>query len=135
MAVLGLFQERPERGDTERHLQTEEVVQDARRAQEKPMKEYRPRICEICGKEYIPRRSDQRTCGSEECMKKRQRLNQLEYRERNYAKVLADNRRAMKERREKKRRKEKPDTLVAIGYAERQMAETLKMAGRVNTEL
>lgn len=99
------------------------------------MKEYRPRICEICGKEYIPRRSDQRTCGSEECMKKRQRLNQLEYRERNYAKVLEDNRRAMKERREKKRRKEKPDTLVAVGYAERQIAETLKIVGRVNTEL
>lgn len=99
------------------------------------MKEYEPRICEICGKEYIPRRSDQRTCGSEECMKERQRLNRLEYRERNYAKVLADNRRIMRERREKKRRKEKPDTLVAVGYAERQIAETLKMAGRVNTEL
>jgi len=99
------------------------------------MKDYEPRLCIICGVEYIPRRSDQRTCGSEECMKKRQRLNQLEYRKRNYAKVLADNRRTMKERREKKRRKEKPDTLVAVGYAERQMAETLKMAGRVKTEL
>ena len=96
---------------------------------------HEPRRCEICGKEYIPRRSDQRTCGSEECMKKRQRLNQLEYRKRNYAKVLADNRRTMRERREAKRRKEKPDTLVAVGYAERQKAATLKMAGRVKTEL
>ncbi len=99
------------------------------------MKEYEPRICEICGKEYIPKRSDQRTCGSEECMKERQRLNRLEYRERNYAKVLEDNRRAMRERRDKKRQKEKPDTIVAIGYAERQMAATLEKAGRIKTEL
>ena len=29
----------------------------------------------------------------------------------------------------------KKDTIVAIGYADRQRAETLKLAGRVNTEL
>jgi hypothetical protein len=32
VAMLGLFQERAERGDTERHLQTKEVVQNARRS-------------------------------------------------------------------------------------------------------
>jgi hypothetical protein len=29
----------------------------------------------------------------------------------------------------------KQDTIVAIGYADRQMAASLKMAGKVNTEL
>ena len=39
------------------------------------------------------------------------------------------------ERRAEKRRKAKPDTIIAVGYAERQIANTLKMAGRVSTEL
>lgn len=99
---------------------------------------YEPRVCEICGKEYTPKRSDQRTCGSDECMRARQRLNYLEYRRKNYAAVLETNRRCMAKRREERMREKdppKPDTIVAIGYAERQIAETLKKAGRVNTEL
>lgn len=99
---------------------------------------HEPKRCEICGKEYIPRRSDQRTCASEECKKARQRLNYLEYRKKNYAAVLESNRRSMaKKRKEREMEKQppKPDTIVAIGYAERQMAASLKMAGRVNTEL
>lgn len=102
------------------------------------MKNYEPKLCIICGKEYIPRRNDQRTCGSKECKKARQRLNYLEYRKENYAAVLATNRRSMAKRREEKKHKENPpkkDTIVAIGYADRQRAETLKLAGRVNTEL
>ena len=101
------------------------------------MKNYEPRLCIICGVEYIPRRSDQRTCGCKECMKARQRLNYREYREKNYAAVLENNRRSMKKRREEKKRKsmQKLDGIVAIGYADRQRAETLSMVGRVNTEL
>ena len=102
------------------------------------MKDYEPRLCIICGVEYIPRRSDQRTCGSKECKKARQRLNYLEYRKENYAAVLETNRRCMAKRREEREMEKhppKPDTIVAIGYAERQRAETLKLAGRVNTEL
>lgn len=102
------------------------------------MKDYEARICIICGKEYIPRRSDQRTCGCKECMKARQRLNWLEYRKKNYAAVLETNKRSMAKKREERKREEnppKPDTIVAIGYAERQMAETLRKAGRVKTEL
>lgn len=99
------------------------------------MKDYGPRICIICGKEYIPRRSDQRTCGCPECKRKRQRLNQYDYRKKNYAKVLENNKRLMKERREAKRRKPKVDTIVAVGYAERQIADSLAKAGKVNTEL
>ena len=102
------------------------------------MKDYEARRCIICGKEYIPRRSDQRTCGSDECMKARQRLNYLEYRKTHYAALLETNRRSMaKKRREREIEKHPPkkDTIVAIGYADRQRAETLKLAGRVNTEL
>lgn len=102
------------------------------------MKNYEPRCCEICGKEYIPKRSDQRTCGADECMRARQRLNYLEYRRKNYAAVLETNRRCMAKRREERMRSQdppKPDTIVAIGYAERQRAETLRLAGKINTKL
>lgn len=101
------------------------------------MKNYEPRLCIICGAEYIPRRSDQRTCGCAECMRERQKLNYREYRQKNYAAVLETNRRCMAKRREEKRRKEAQgrDTLVAIGYADRQREKTLAMAGKVNTEL
>ena len=63
------------------------------------MKDYEPRRCIICGVEYIPRRSDQRTCGSQECKKARQRLNYLEYRKENYAAVLESNRKSMAKKR------------------------------------
>ena len=102
------------------------------------MKNYEPKLCIICGKEYIPRRNDQRTCGSKECKKARQRLNYLEYRKENYAAVLATNRRSMAKRRKEREMEKQPpkkDAIVAIGYAERQREATLKLAGRVNTEL
>ena len=102
------------------------------------MKDREPRKCEICGKEYIPRRSDQRCCGSYECKKGRQRLNYMEYRKENYAAVLENNRRSMAKRREERKRAEDPpkkDTIIAIGYAERQMAASLAKAGKVKVEL
>ena len=102
------------------------------------MKDYEARLCIICGVEYIPRRSDQRTCGCAECMKERQKLNYREYRKTHYAALLETNRRSMeKKRKEREMEKQPPkkDTIVAIGYADRQRAETLKLAGRVNTEL
>ena len=102
------------------------------------MKDYEARRCIICGVEYIPRRSDQRTCGCAECMKERQKLNYREYRKTHYAALLETNRRSMeKKRKEREMEKQPPkkDTIVAIGYADRQREATLKMAGRVNTEL
>lgn len=99
------------------------------------MKNHEPKICEICGREYIPRRSDQRCCLSPECTRERQKRNQAEYRKRNYARVLENNRRTMRERRERKRRKDNPDTIIAIGYADRQREQTLKMVGKVKVEL
>ena len=101
-------------------------------------KDYGIRQCCICGREYIPRRSDQRCCGSYECKKARQRLNYLEYRKKNYAAILAGNRYYAAKKREEKRQAAhptKPDTIVAIGYAERQREATLRMAGKVRTEL
>jgi hypothetical protein len=41
----------------------------------------------------------------------------------------------MRERRERKRRKDSPDTIIAIGYADRQREQTLKMVGKVKVEL
>ena len=102
------------------------------------MKEYEPRRCIICGKEYIPKRSDQRCCLAPECMKERQRLNRIEYRRKNYGRVLENNRRAMEKRRAERYLAEHPpkeDTIVAIGYADRQRANTLRMVGKVRTEL
>ena len=102
------------------------------------MKDYEPRRCIICGVEYIPRRSDQRTCGCAECMKERQKLNYREYRKTHYAALLETNRRSMaKKRKEREMEKQPPkkDTIVAIGYAERQREATLRLAGKVRTEL
>lgn len=99
---------------------------------------YEPRRCVICGKEYIPRRSNQRCCLDPECKAARKRLTWAEYREKHYGSVLAHNRESMARKREERRRQENPpkeDTIVAIGYADRQRAQTLAMAGKVNTEL
>lgn len=102
------------------------------------MKEYEPKRCIICGREYIPKRSDQRCCLAPECTKERQRLNRIEYRRKNYGRVLENNRRAMEKRRAERYLAEHPpkeDTIVAIGYAERQMADSLRKAGKVKVEL
>ena len=101
-------------------------------------KNYDPRICVICGIAYKPTRSDQRTCGSAECKKARQRLNYLEYRKKNYAAILAGNRHYAAKKREEKRQAAhptKPDTIVAIGYADRQREQTLQMVGKVKVTL
>ena len=67
---------------------------------------HEPRICIICGKEYIPKRSDQRCCLDPECKKGLQLLNYKEYRATHYAKVLEANRRSMAKKREDAKRKE-----------------------------
>lgn len=102
------------------------------------MKNYEPRRCEICGKEYVPKRSDQRCCLAPECKKERHKLNYIEYRAKHYARVLESNRRCMAKKRKERKQQEhttKADTIVAIGYADRQREQTLKMVGRVKVEL
>ena len=79
--------------------------------------------CDICGKTFIARNRRQHVCFRIDCRRAYHNKTSADYRKRNplnhfdidcYEPYVA-----------------KPDTIVAIGYAERQMAETLKMAGKV----
>lgn len=101
------------------------------------MKEYEPRRCIVCGREYTPRRKDQKSCASDECKKEITRMAQKRYREENYGWVLECNRRCMAKRRADKKRQEaeERDTIVAVGYADRQRANTLRMVGKVKVTL
>ena len=96
---------------------------------------YEPRVCEICGRLYKPSRKDQRTCASEECTRERRRIYALKKQGEGVYKA----RKLEYMRRRRERASEayqpKPDTIIAIGYADRQIAETLKMAGKIRTEL
>ena len=138
MALLGLLEEITAGGEPERPAPAAEAIQNQVIEIEAQMKEYEPRRCIICGKEYIPRRSDQRCCLAPECTKERQRLNQIEYRRTHYASVLESNRKSMARRRAEKYLAEHPpkeDTIVAIGYADRQREQTLRMVGKVKVTL
>ena len=93
---------------------------------------YEPRQCVICGKVFVPTRKNEILCSDPACKKARHRQKIESYKPMRNA--------ARKKKREearmiKERRKPKPDTIVAIGYADRQRAETLKMVGRVKVEL
>ena len=97
------------------------------------MKNYEPRICEICGRPYIPRRSNQRTCASTECVRERKRV--YAQKRQNAGVYKARKREYMRRKRTPEPRKPKEDTIIAIGYAERQMADSLRKAGKVKVEL
>ncbi len=97
------------------------------------MSEYGPRECVVCGKVYIPRRKNQKCCGDPDCKMEVSRMAMRRYREENYAWVKEQRRIGMRKKREAK--VPKPDTIVAIGYAERQMADSLAKAGKVKVEL
>ena len=86
---------------------------------------YEPKECEICGRMFKPGKIDQRTCASPECIHEMRRRNSLRWQREHYA--------VKRELRQK--HEAKPDTIVAIGYADRQIEETLKMVGKVRTEL
>ena len=87
--------------------------------------------CVICGEPFIARTKKQEVCYKAECRREIQRIRQREYRRNHFAEV----RERKRERRHKKQHPElyttKPDNIVAIGYAERQMAQTLEMVGKV----
>lgn len=95
--------------------------------------DYGPRQCVVCGKTYLPRQKNQKSCGDPECKKEVSRMAMRRYREENYAWVMEQRRIGMRKKREAK--EPKPDTIIAIGYAERQMAASLEKAGKVKTEL
>lgn len=89
-----------------------------------------PKACEICGVMFTPRDSRQRSCGSEECKYALRRQIQREY-EKNHPKRNSERYKKLKV----ERRKKHIDSIIGEGYAERQIADSLRLAGRVRTEL
>ena len=94
---------------------------------------YEPRVCEICGRTYKPSRKDQRTCASVECVRERKRI--YAAKKKLDGEYVARKREYDRKRRSQKTFEPKKDTIVAIGYADRQMQKSLLMAGKVRTEL
>ena len=94
------------------------------------MKEYYEKVCQICGAEFIARHGNKRLCT--ECYEitargKGRKLPRRyacpvdieQYEARVRQRNIADHR----------------DTIVAIGYADRQREQTLQMVGKVKVEL
>lgn len=102
-------------------------------------KNYPERPCIICGTMFKPFRLNVKTCDNPKCKYKLKLEQQKEWYRSNYAYAIEGRRSYMRriraENKVDKPHEPKPDTIVAIGYAERQIAETLKMAGKVKTEL
>lgn len=88
--------------------------------------------CRICGKTFYANNKRQVIC-SEDCKKVENREWHRRYIEKNSARIKE--RQQLKRERKKLDAMRKPDHIVAIGYAERQIAVTLKLAGKVKTEL
>ena len=135
MVLLGLLETESIRGSEKRNAKAEKADYHPRFKEAKQMRsdKYEMRACEICGKMYKPSRKDQRTCASVECVRERKRVYALKKSAEGV--YRARKREYMKRQRTPEPYQPKPDTIVAIGYAERQMAETLRKAGRVKTEL
>ena len=97
--------------------------------------------CVICGKEFETNRVRRVTCGDPACMKEHHRNYQKAYDPiyRNTHRDAVNRRNREYARRKRKTAKEnykveskpKEDTIVGLGYAERQMAQTLDMVGKV----
>lgn len=134
MAVLGVLQGQSARSHTLRPVPATETIQNKRIKEEDEMT-YEPKLCIVCGKEFIPRRCNQKSCGGPECKREVQRMARKAYIKKNYLKVRDDNRKYMQRMRGEIGRTPKPDTIVAEGYAERQIARSLELAGKVRTEL
>lgn len=100
---------------------------------------YPPRQCAVCGKEFRPYRMNVKTCDDPECKKQAKKQRQREWYAKNYMSARAQKREYMRRVRAEEKLPEahvpKPDTIVAIGYAERQMAKSLEMAGKVDVNL
>ena len=88
--------------------------------------DYGPRYCAVCGVKFIPIRKNQMSCGSPICVKKYRNRNNYKYKLKYKEEGHVPKRRKKQEPAEPKK-----DTLIAIGYAERQMAQTLEMVGKV----
>ena len=87
-------------------------------------KKHDPKECIICGSVFVPRRSNQMTCGSSKCKRARQNVRQNEWRKQNYNTPDVSEPQKLKE-----------DTIVAIGYADRQIKNTLSKVPKIDTTL
>ncbi|MBQ1296769.1 MAG: hypothetical protein IIY21_22180 [Clostridiales bacterium] len=101
---------------------------------------YEDRECVICGEVFTPMRANIKTCSNPECKRKWKLKQQRDWYRENYSSALESRRERAKMVREAEVEISEPhvrkeDTIVAIGYAERQMEQTLKMVGKVRTEL
>lgn len=94
-----------------------------------------PKQCCICGATFIPRRANSRACNNPECRKAAQKERQRAWYKLNYESVRKEKRDYMRRVRAESKlpgpHERKPDTIIAIGYAERQIAKTLEMVGKV----
>ena len=88
-------------------------------------KKHEPRKCEICGSAYTPVRSNQKTCGNPKCKKELSRIRNNNWHKQNY---ISENEKSGSHT-------SKEDTIVAIGYAERQIQKTLSMVSKIDTTI
>lgn len=93
-------------------------------------KEFYEKVCSVCGAHFIAKHGNKRICP--ECVEVLHG-NKGRHLPRQYE-APADLERYEQRLRKCNIEKHK-DTIIAIGYADRQRAETLKMAGKVRTEL
>ena len=100
---------------------------------------YETKTCSVCGCEFRPFRANIRTCDNPECKKEAKKQRPREWYAKNYLSARAQKRDYMRRVRAEEHlpgpHVRKPDTIVAIGYADRQREQTLKMVGRVKVEL
>ena len=99
------------------------------------MTEREPKNCIICGNEFVPRTVRQIICSDPKCKKARHNYITQRNHRKDYQEYLEKKRQYNRETRHPEQYKRKPDTIVAIGYAERQMAKTLESVGKIKTEL
>lgn len=96
------------------------------------MKKFEPKQCVICGKPFMPGRCSDILCGDPACKKARRRQKLAQYQPLYNAERRAQRAEA---RMIRENRKAKNDTIIAIGYADRQREQTLKMVGKVKVDL
>lgn len=88
------------------------------------------RPCSVCGKVFTPPHGNRKLCP--DC---RERIYNNLGREWAITYEGPTNVDDYERRMEKRNRERYRDTIIAIGYADRQMAQTLEMAGKIRTEL
>ena len=94
------------------------------------MKEYYEKVCEICGAEFIARHGNKRMCP--ECYEVTNR-GKNRHLPRRYA--CPEDIEQYEARVRQQNIADYKDTIVAIGYADRQREQTLQMVGKVKVEL